>query len=133
MKIQAPNLQDSPLDSLSLKEFWAKRWDSVIQEILGTYVYLPLRRKNFPRSSATLLVFCVSGLIHVWPLFVAGLTLGDSLMMFSYFLSQFFFLSIESFLGVSTWTNQLFRRMWTLTVVAIPLSLIVLPSASLMA
>eukprot|EP00943_MAST-04B_sp_MAST-4B-sp1_P004323 g4323.t1 len=79
---------DDPVKSSSLKEFWGKRWDTVLQSLLKEYVYKPLRKKyDVSRTMAGFITFFCSGLGHTLPI---SNGLGDLNMMFAmllYFLT----------------------------------------------
>ena len=54
---------NAPLDSMSLSEFWGKRWNLAFRDLAHTFVFRPLvGRMGIPAT--TLAVFLVSGLIH---------------------------------------------------------------------
>lgn len=86
--------------SSSLKEFWGKRWDTVLQSLLKEYVYKPLR-KNYGASHtmAGFITFFCSGLGHTLPI---SNGLGDLNMMFAmllYFLVEFILLCVQDSLS----------------------------------
>lgn len=59
--IQLPILMDHPMLSTSLKEFWGRRWNSVVQRILRNNVYMPLRKKyELSRTLSALATFIAS-------------------------------------------------------------------------
>ena len=93
---ELPYLMDDPVKSLSLKEFWGKRWDTVLQSLLKEYVYIPLRKKyDMNRTLASFITFFCSGLGHTLPI---SNGLGDLNMMFAmllYFLIEFILLCLQ--------------------------------------
>jgi hypothetical protein len=96
--IVMPQLMLSPEASVSLREFWGKRWNTVIQRSLKDGVYAPLLQKGrawCSRELATAATFAASGLIHTYPVFVATLSVGAGLHMLSYFLSQLVLMGLE--------------------------------------
>jgi len=130
--IQVPRLMNFPLAATSLQDFWSRRWDTAVQEILGTYVYTPLRKKwDVSKPIAVLATFVMSGLIHVFPLYVNGMPMAVSISMFSYFIAQCGLLLAEQNLDVTNWKNMKLRRLWTLSMVALPLPLLVGPTLAL--
>jgi len=87
-RIQLPKLMNQPEESLSLREFWGFRWDTVVQQILKNYVFQPLTERGVNQSIASVATFVASGMLHVYPLWVAGLSFYDAFAMMSYFMSQ---------------------------------------------
>ena len=92
---------EDPVRSISLKEFWGRRWDTVLQSLLKDYVYVPLRKSyGFSRASAGFATFFCSGLGHTLPI---ANGLGDLKMMFAmllYFVVEFALL----------WAQEALRR-----------------------
>lgn len=103
----------------------------MIQEILFSYVYVPLRAVDTPKPLAVLGTFVASGMIHVWPLFAAGIGVRASLMMMSYFLSQCALSLTEEVIGVRHWSSYAARRTWTFLATSLPLPLVVAPTLTL--
>ena len=121
-----PSLMDEPERSLSVRQFWS-RWDVVIQKLLRRNVYEPLRRAGYSSHLAICATFFMSGIIHVYPIFV-GLE-GDwhaAASMLSYFMIQFCFILLERPLGVESWdsTNAF---VWTLVCLFSPSYILVSP------
>ena len=90
-RLRLPALMRNPMMSLSLREFWGRRWNSVIQTTLKQYIFLRVsrgcgggRRWNGVAAAAT---FLCSGFIHAYPVFVAhNCSLGRPvLLVLSYF------------------------------------------------
>jgi len=131
--IKVPKLMLSPLSALSLKEFWRSRWDTVVQEILASYVYYGARRRVGLRGdAAVLLTFCSSGLLHIVPLIYGGLNFQCVLLMFVYFVSQALLLFLERYLQVDRWNYLKMRRTWAIFCIAAPSPLIMMPLFSLL-
>ena len=92
--LRLPELMRNPLMSLSLREFWGQRWNSVIQKALKRHVFLRVTRGRgggrLRKGAAAGLTFLCSGLIHAYPVFVAhNCSLGAPvLLVLSYFLVQ---------------------------------------------
>lgn len=61
--VDAVPLMRSPLRSISLAEFWGRRWNTAFHELATRFTFRPLRIIVGP-VAATLLVFLISGLIH---------------------------------------------------------------------
>jgi predicted DCC family thiol-disulfide oxidoreductase YuxK len=61
--VNAVPLMRSPLRSISLAEFWGRRWNTAFHELASRFAFRPLRAIVGP-GAATLLVFLISGLIH---------------------------------------------------------------------
>jgi len=83
--VAAPPLMDAPEKSASLREFWARRWDTTIQCLLHRCVYVPLAgppsagggaasltaARARRRMLAVAATFLASGAMHCYPLLVA--------------------------------------------------------------
>mmetsp|Transcript_43611 Transcript_43611/g.69757 ORF Transcript_43611/g.69757 Transcript_43611/m.69757 type:complete len:312 (-) Transcript_43611:16-951(-) len=130
--LELPDLNRCPLVSTTLREFWGKRWDTVIQEILQHYIYVPLRHRSVSHPVAVFCTFAASGLIHVWPLIFAGLGLWSFLSVMCYFISQCLLLYVEESIKVPTWSSAILKNSWVLIAAGVPLPLIVDPTLSLM-
>merc|ERR1712217_524914 len=99
--LRAPKLMKNPCGAQTLHEFWGQRWDTAIQDILHKYIYAPLRKRlKASRALAVLSTFVVSGLIHAWPVYMAGLEFTQSVSMMGYFLSQCGLVFLEDKLSV---------------------------------
>jgi predicted DCC family thiol-disulfide oxidoreductase YuxK len=61
--VNAMPIMHSPLLSISLTEFWGRRWNTAFHELASRFTFRPLRQ-IVGLTGATLLVFLVSGLIH---------------------------------------------------------------------
>jgi predicted DCC family thiol-disulfide oxidoreductase YuxK len=61
--VNAVPIMRAPLRSISLAEFWGRRWNTAFHEIAARFTFRPLRR-TVGATVATMLVFLVSGLIH---------------------------------------------------------------------
>jgi hypothetical protein len=64
-------LLDHPLHSLSLGEFWGRRWNRMVQVNLATGFYWPLARAGSP-TLGLVAAFAASGVMHVVPILGAG-------------------------------------------------------------
>lgn len=133
LDIEVPRVMKQPEAALSVGQFWGECWDTVIQQLLQTHIYIPLQnRLGFSPVLAMLTTFLVSGFVHVWPLFVAGLSPEYSLMMTGYFVVQAFFVIAERALRISYWKSTFARHVWTLAAVCIPLPLVAAPTLAFM-
>jgi len=61
--VNAQPIMRNPLRSNSLAEFWGRRWNTAFHELATRFTFRPLRTV-VGRTTATLLVFLISGLIH---------------------------------------------------------------------
>jgi hypothetical protein len=64
-------MQDRPLSSASLSEFWGKRWNRLVQSHLKEGVFQPILRAGHPRL-AMLATFTASGAFHLLELADGG-------------------------------------------------------------
>jgi hypothetical protein len=83
--IDALPVMCNPLRSVSLAEFWGKRWNTAFHELAFRFAYRPLRRLTTP-ALASLLVFLLSGIIH--ELVISLPAGGDYGLPTTYFLIQ---------------------------------------------
>jgi hypothetical protein len=106
-----PPLHVWPLASLSVAEFWGKRWARAVSHWLRETCFFPLARRRHP-ALGILLVFVVSAFVHAYPVLVA---LGPAMTawMFGYFVVQGLILIAELGLGIAAWPRPL-RRSWTI-------------------
>ena len=63
LRVDAPPLMNAPLRATSVSEFWGKRWNAAFNDLALRLVFRPATR-TLGITSATLLAFFVSGLIH---------------------------------------------------------------------
>lgn len=108
---ETPPLHTWPLASLTVTEFWGKRWARPVSQWLRANCFLPLARRGHP-ALGLLLAFVVSAFGHAYPVLVA---LGPTMtaMMFGYFLIQGIVVVAEARLGVAKWPRTL-QRCWTI-------------------
>mmetsp|Transcript_5876 Transcript_5876/g.14983 ORF Transcript_5876/g.14983 Transcript_5876/m.14983 type:complete len:499 (+) Transcript_5876:111-1607(+) len=99
IKIKHPPVMKDPYHATSLTDFWGRRWDVVIQERLKRAIYNPLRRQwKAPKNLCVVLVFCASGLLHVFILAAGGLVQNDKASLVScmaFFVLQAPLMSLE--------------------------------------
>lgn len=124
-----PRLMCNPERSRSLREFWGQRWNSVIQNLLKSYVYKPLRRRGYRAAAAASMTFLASGAIHTYPIFVATLSPEKAAFMMLYFVIQLILVFFEtSICGEKAHEEaQAIHRVWTLAAVLLPSPLFLLP------
>lgn len=101
---------DRPYLSASISEFWARRWNKVIQRILREMIYEPILQNRFiadrqyyyhgevhivRRIIGAMCVFSVSGLIHAWWLIKIMNVKTFPVLQFSFFAVNGIVLMIE--------------------------------------
>ena len=132
---ELPRLMDDPANSTTLRDFWGQRWDSVLQELLKKYIYLPMRRRGYSRSWSSACTFFASGLGHTFPIFCGLKDLRMMGAMLGYFLVQLVLLTIQNAFVRNTNLIGSKKRLllWgvTMSLVLIPAPLFVLPALCL--
>ena len=129
--IRLPWLMKAPLLATSLREFWGRRWNGVIQRMLKAQVYNRFRaRCGVSRRVASVVTFMCSGLIHAYPVFVAhaatpgiGSTMYPVVLALSYFLVQVVLMFVQDTAG--PFNNIYVQRAVTIFGVAFPGPLLV--------
>lgn len=109
--VDVPPIQQAPVLSRSVGEFWSKRWNRPVSAWLGEYAFLPLARRRQPLL-ALLSAFAVSAAIHAW-MFYAALGLRAALSAAAFFLLQAPIVMLEAKWRVSRWPAPA-ARAWTL-------------------
>ena len=61
--MNAPPIMREPIKSVSLADFWGRRWNGAFHQLAHELAFRPLLRKCGP-AWATLTVFLISGLVH---------------------------------------------------------------------
>jgi len=61
--VRAERLMNHPLHSISLSEFWGKRWNTAFRDLSNEFLFQPLS-KRFSPYGALLVVFLFSGIVH---------------------------------------------------------------------
>jgi hypothetical protein len=87
---------NSPFLSSSFSDFWGKRWNLVISNLLRDTIYLPLQKHSSSKSMALLSSFVVSSFMHALIFFYASDEIHYE--WFGFFLVQGFFVLVESYL-----------------------------------
>lgn len=108
--IAVPRINDSPIRSTSLAEFWGRRWNRVVASWLRDYLFFPLARRKRV-SLGICAAFAGSMVIHLWIAWLP-LDLGAGLMMASFFVIQAIALLLERRLELGRWSAAR-RRVWT--------------------
>jgi hypothetical protein len=123
--LSPPVLHNHPVLSLSLAEFWGRRWNRVVGHWLFTALYRPVALKGRPLL-AVLAAFAGSALLHLYFTWAAiGLYWG--LIMASFFVLQVPLLLLELALGQRRWPAPL-RRVWTVGCLVLTSPLFVAPT-----
>ncbi|HVF84371.1 MAG TPA: membrane bound O-acyl transferase family-domain-containing protein, partial [Abditibacteriaceae bacterium] len=114
-------LFDAPFMSVSLRDFWSRRWNLAFVEMDNLLFFKPFRRK-LGASGAILGVFAVSGILHEMALsFVAGAGWGGPMC---YFLLHGFLILFENKLRTEKrWPIGL-SRLWTWLWILAPLPIL---------
>jgi hypothetical protein len=117
--VDARPLFRAPVLSMSLNEFWSKRWNLAFSEMTALAIYRPAAQA-FGRRGAVVVAFIVSGLLHELAISVpvkAGYG-GPSL----YFLLHGVLVVIETRLPLAR--HPWLSRIWTLAALLLPLPLL---------
>ena len=143
LEVRLPWLMREPAMSISLREFWGRRWNGVIQRLLKTKVYDQCLRccsngtniNEKSRTFASVSTFMVSGVIHAYPVFIASTTtwndIIDSTVMWpvllslSYFIVQVIFMLVQDQYTPKT-LSPVKRRIITIFGVVFPSPLLII-------
>ena len=123
--LSPPVLHQHPVLSLSLAEFWGRRWNRVVGHWLLSALYRPLALRRQP-VLAVLAAFVGSAALHQYFTW-AAIGFGWSLVMASFFLLQVPLLLLEAALGQPRWPRPL-RRAWTVACLVLSSPLFVGPT-----
>eukprot|EP00611_Tribonema_gayanum_P024506 TRINITY_DN5427_c0_g1_i2.p1 TRINITY_DN5427_c0_g1~~TRINITY_DN5427_c0_g1_i2.p1 ORF type:complete len:374 (+),score=85.07 TRINITY_DN5427_c0_g1_i2:204-1325(+) len=116
--------QLDPLQSLSLGEFWSRRWNTEMSTLLRTAVFRPalaaMRRARWlrwlpdsvKRQAATLMTFGMSGLLHAYVHALMGNASQFGFTM-AFFLVQPCGIWVEQQLSIARWPKAA-QRTWTI-------------------
>jgi hypothetical protein len=125
MGLTAPALLQSPFLSMSVNEFWTKRWNPATSVLFRNFFYQPLARHG--ASVAMVVTFCASGVAHALLVFMA---IGDwsyALANGAFFCIQPLFIAMERRMKIRLWRPAA-RHAWTISVLAITSPLFVAPA-----
>jgi hypothetical protein len=123
-----PRINDRPILSTTLAEFWGRRWNRAVSGWLHDNLFLPLAR----RRRATLGIcaaFAASTALHFWYAWVP-LDVVAGASMASYFVVHGAALLLERRANVARWGPGA-RRVWTAAWIAVPSPLLVEPALRL--
>jgi hypothetical protein len=123
--VTTPALMQSPWLSVSVSEFWNKRWNPGTSVIFRKILFQPLARKA--PVAALFAVFAFSALVHTLVFYVALGHWKIALINGAFFLIQPLFILAEGRLGIRQWPSAA-GRAWTLTVLAVTSPLFVEPA-----
>lgn len=125
-----PRVNERPILSRTLGEFWGQRWNRVVATWLHDYLFRPLARRRLPRAGV-LAAFAGSTGLHFW---VAWIPLGvvGGLWMGSFFVVHGVAVLAERAIGVARWPAAA-QRGWTLAWFAISAPLFVEPMMQIFA
>jgi len=118
-------VNDYPIVSTTLAEFWGRRWNRVVSGWLADNLFFPLAR----RRRVTLGIcaaFAGSTALHFWFAWVP-LDLVGGAMMAGFFVVQAIGMLLERRLGVVRWPSGL-RRVWTFAWLLLPSPLFIEPA-----
>jgi D-alanyl-lipoteichoic acid acyltransferase DltB (MBOAT superfamily) len=119
-----PPLQDHPLRSSTIREFWNRRWNRPVSGWLASYVYAPVAARK-GGEWALVASFVVSGVAHGWMFLVsAGWIAAISATLF--FVLQALFVLVEAAIGLRKASPAL-QRLWTLGLLGVSCPLFVDP------
>ena len=125
-----PRINDRPILSTTLGEFWGRRWNRAVSGWLHDNLFLPLAR----RRHATLGIcaaFAASTALHFWFAWVP-LNVGAGALMASFFVVHGVGLLLERRVGVARWGLGA-RRAWTAAWIAVPSPLFIEPALQILA
>lgn len=101
--LESPPVQEAPILSRSIAEFWGRRWNRAVGGWLRKHCFAPLARRG--RARAGLVAsFVASAALHVWPVWVA-IGAAPAAAMGTFFVLQAGLVWLESRLGVGRWSR----------------------------
>jgi hypothetical protein len=92
--LQAPKCFNEPFMSMSVTEFYGKRWNQANGRELRDVFYKPLAKRGY-RVLAELSVFVASALLHVYLINVLQGSWRDHLLTFAFFLNELCLTRVE--------------------------------------
>lgn len=94
-------VQDAPIRSRSVGEFWGRRWNRVVGTWLRRNVFDPLARRRHARVGIVA-TFLVSGLLHAYSV-LPGSSIVPALWIGLFFVVHGALVLLESALGIARW------------------------------
>jgi hypothetical protein len=125
--VEPPTLHDRPLESRSVGEFWARRWNRIVSSLLHDLCFRPAARQH--PALGLVAAFAASAAIHGYAMGVA-LGVAGGLSWGAFFLVQPLLIGAERRAGVRHWPAPT-QRLWTLAALALPSPLFLEPVARL--
>jgi hypothetical protein len=123
--VALPRINDFPIRSTSLAEFWGRRWNRVVAGWLRDYLFFPLARREHV-TLGICAAFAGSTVIHFWIAWLP-LDLAGALTMASFFVVQAAGSLLERRLGIDGWPPPR-RRAWTVAWLLLSAPLFVEPA-----
>jgi hypothetical protein len=128
--IELARVNDYPILSTSLVEFWGRRWNRAVSSWLSDNLFFPLARRRHA-ALGICAAFAGSTVLHFWFAWVP-LDLVGGTMMAAYFVIHGAAMLLERRLGVVMWRLGA-RRTWTLAWVLVPSPLFIEPALRMLA
>jgi hypothetical protein len=128
--IELPRLNDFPIRSTTLAEFWGRRWNRAVSGWLNDYLFFPLARRRHP-VLGIIAAFAGSCALHFWFAW-APLDLLAGLSMASFFAVHGAAMLLERTLVVSSWSLAA-RRSWTAAWIVVSCPLFIEPALRILA
>jgi hypothetical protein len=127
--LRVPPVNRAPYCATSLSEFWSRRWNNVVNDVLREHVYRPLAGRG--ALVAMTAAFVASAALHAY---LIGMLLGlaATVSWTLFFLAQAPLMWLERALGVRRWPRA-FGHAWTLGTLALCYPLFVRPLVELLA
>ncbi|KIG17066.1 hypothetical protein DB30_03663 [Enhygromyxa salina] len=125
-----PRINDRPILSTTLSEFWGRRWNRAVSGWLHDNLFLPLARRRRAKLGICA-AFAASTALHFWFAWVPLDRFAGALMA-SFFVVHGVGLLLERRAGVVGWPPSA-RRVWTAAWIAVPSPLFVEPALRLLA
>jgi hypothetical protein len=123
--VSVPPLQDRPITSMSIREFWSRRWNRPVSGWLDQFIFEPVARR-LGVEWALFAAFAVSALLHAWMFLVASGRLA-AIMAGAFFLFQALLVLGESAVKLRQQSPRL-RRCWTAGLLCLSSPLFVEPA-----
>jgi hypothetical protein len=123
--INAPPFFQSPYRSVTISEFWSKRWNLASGELLRRCCFAPLARCG--AVFAMFATFAVSAVGHALMAFFVLGRWKIAVVFGAFFLAQPLLIAAERRLAVRRWRPEA-GRAWTLTALAITSPMIIEPT-----